>query len=168
VSRFPKPSFAIAAEMAAYSFDTSALVKRHVAEPGSMWVRTLTKVKAPAPIFIGRITAVEMFSAITRRQHGNSLSAAQAGAILGHFRRHLTQRYGVLELTPALLTNAMQLARTHRLRAYDAVQLAAALEVDRLRQAAGLGAVTLVSADRQLNAAAAAEGLSVEDPNTHP
>jgi hypothetical protein len=154
--------------MAAYFFDTSALVKRHASEQGSTWVRSLTRVKAPAPIFIGRITAVELVSAITRRQHGGSLSAAQAGAILGHSRRHLTQRYGVLELTPTLLTNAMQLARTHRLRAYDAVQLAAALEVDRLRRAAGLGSVTLVSADHQLNTAAAAEGLSVEDPNTHP
>lgn len=154
--------------MAAYFFDTSALVKRHIHEQASTWVCSLTRPRAPASIFISRITAVEMVSAITRRQHGNSLSAAQAGAILGHFRRHLTRRYGVLELSVPLFVAAMQLARTHRLRAYDAVQLAAALEVDRLRRAASLGPVTLVSADRELNIAAAAEGLSVEDPNTHP
>jgi predicted nucleic acid-binding protein len=150
-----------------YLVDTSALVKRHVNETGSKWVRSLTRPNTPAPLFIGHITAVEVFSAITRRQRGGILSSAQAAAILGHFRRHLTQRYNVLELTPSLITAAMSMARTHGLRAYDAVQLTAALEVNRQRQAFGLQAVTLVSADQELNAAAWAEGLTVEDPNSH-
>jgi hypothetical protein len=34
--------------------------------------------------------------------------------------------------------------------------------------AAGTGTITLVSADQELNAAARAEGLSVEDPNLRP
>ena len=40
--------------------------------------------------------------------------------------------------------------------------------VHRRQQAAGFGPVTLVSADRDLNAAAVAEGLTVENPNAHP
>jgi hypothetical protein len=36
------------------------------------------------------------------------------------------------------------------------------------RQEAGFGPVTLVSADRDLNDAAIAEGLTLDDPNTHP
>lgn len=154
--------------MAAYFLDTSALVKRHVRETGSAWVQSLTRAKAPHAIYVGRITAVEITSAITRRQRGGSLTTAQAGAILGHFRRHLTHRYHVLELTPALLGNAMNLARNHGVRAYDAVQLAAAMEVDRLHQSAGFGPVTFVSADQELNAAASSERLHVEDPNLHP
>ena len=51
--------------------------------------------------------------------------------------------------------------------AYDAVQLAAALEVGRLHQAVGLGSVTLISADGELNIAATVEGLRVDDPNAH-
>ena len=154
--------------MATFFLDTSALVKRHVAEPGSAWVRYLTKAKAAHTLFIARITAVEVFAAITRRQRGGSLSAPQAGAILGHFRRHLAQRYIIVEVTPPLVTDAMLSARTHGLRAYDAVQLTAALEANRIYQTAGLGPVTLVSADQELNAAAVAEGLAVEDPNAHP
>ena len=73
-----------------------------------------------------------------------------------------------LELTPSLVTAAMLVARKHGLRAYDAVQLTAALEVNRKRQAMGLPAVTLISADQDLNAAAIAEGIAVDDPNTHP
>jgi uncharacterized protein len=153
--------------MADYFFDTSALVKRHVKETGSRWVRSLVHTKAGHRIYIARITAVEITSAITRRQHNGDLSAAQAGAILGHFRRHLIHRYRVIELTLALFDNAMLTARKHRLRAYDAVQLAVALDVHRLQEAAGLGPVALVSADRDLNAAATAEGLAVDDPNTH-
>jgi predicted nucleic acid-binding protein len=153
--------------MADYFFDTSALVKRHVTEAGSVWVKSLVRAKAEHTLYIARITAVEVTSAITRRQHSGDLSPAQAGAILGHFRRHLLQRYRVIELTPALFNNAMVVARKHRLRAYDAVQLAVALEVQRLQQNAGLGPVVLVSSDRDLNAAAMAKGLSFENPATH-
>ena len=155
------------AEMAVYLFDTSALVKRHVREPGSAWVRSLTIARAAHTIYIARITAVEVYAAISRRQRVGSLSPAQAGAILGHFRRHLTHRYLILELTPSLSANAMHLARTRGLRAYDAVQLAAALEVNRLYQSAGLGPAVLLSSDQELNAAAVTEGLSVDDPAAH-
>jgi predicted nucleic acid-binding protein len=154
--------------MADYFLDTSALVKRHVREAGSAWVRSLTRPKAGHDLYIARITAVEVFSAITRRQAGGNLSSAQAGAILGHFRRHLAQRYNILELTPHLFTEAMFVARKHRLRAYDAVQLTVALEVDRRNRNAGFGPVMLLSADRDLNTAARAEGLAVDDPTTHP
>jgi hypothetical protein len=34
--------------------------------------------------------------------------------------------------------------------------------------AAGLSAVIFISADTELNAAAMAEGLTIEDPNSHP
>jgi predicted nucleic acid-binding protein len=154
--------------MAVYFFDSSALVKRHVSESGSAWVRSLTRAKAAHTPYIARITAVEITFAITRRQRGGSLSPAQAGAILAHFRRNLTQRYLILEITPSLLADAMLSARAHGLRAYDAVQPAAALEVNRIYQTGGRGPVTLVSADQDLNAAATAEGLAVDDPSMHP
>jgi predicted nucleic acid-binding protein len=154
--------------MADYFFDTSALVKRHVKETGSAWVRSLVRARSKHRVYLARITAVEVYSAITRRQHTGDLSPAQAGAILGHFRRHLAQRYRVIELTPSLFADAMLAARTHRLRAYDAVQLAVALEVHRLHQDAGQATVTLISADRDLNTAATAEGLAVDDPSMHP
>lgn len=153
--------------MADYFFDTSALIKRHVKESGTPWVKSLVGAKAGHAIYIARITTVEVTSAITRRQHLGDLSAAQAAAILGHFRRHLSQRYRVVELTPDLFRNAMLTARKYRLRAYDAVQLAVALEVRQIHQETGGGPVTVVSADRDLNAAATAEGFVVEDPATH-
>jgi predicted nucleic acid-binding protein len=153
--------------MADYFFDTSALVKRHVDEAGSRWVKSVVHAKAGHRLFIARITAVEVTSAITRRQYMGDLSTAQAGAILGHFRRHLAERYRIIELTLALFDDAMLQARKHQLRAYDAVQLAAALEIRRQRDEAGFGAVLLVSADQALNDAALAEGMGVDNPRSH-
>jgi predicted nucleic acid-binding protein len=74
----------------------------------------------------------------------------------------------MLEITPALLAEAERLAEVHGLRAYDAVQLAAAADLQRERLANGLSRPTLISADQELNAAAMAEGIAEDDPNSHP
>ncbi|MCI0389524.1 MAG: hypothetical protein MOB07_12275 [Acidobacteria bacterium] len=60
------------------------------------------------------------------------------------------------------------LAELHRLRGYDAVQLATALLVKAGMTASGIGPLTLISADNELNQAAQAEGLLTDDPNLHP
>jgi hypothetical protein len=62
-----------------------------------------------------------------------------------------------------LVGYAASLARRHALRGYDAVQLAAALEIH-----SRAPSLTLLSADADLNAAATAEGLAADDPNLHP
>jgi hypothetical protein len=62
----------------------------------------------------------------------------------------------------------MRLANTHALRAYDAVQLSAALEINQKEQDAGFAPVTLISADWALNTAATAERMAVGDPNSDP
>ena len=58
------------------------------------------------------------------------------------------------------------MAETYALRGYDAVQLAAVLEVNTIRLNLGLSALIFVSADGDLNTAATAERLSVENPNS--
>jgi uncharacterized protein len=150
----------------AYFVDSSALVKRYVRETGTAWVRGITRRRSSTDIFIALITAVEVTSAIARRR-GVTLTAAQASSLISRFRKHLAGRYFPSQITPALVRDAMTLANRHQLRAYDAVQLAAALDVYRDWSANRFGAFVLVSADKNLNAAAQAEGLTVEDPNLH-
>ena len=150
-----------------YFLDSSALVKRYVIETGTGWVRRLTRHNPSTVIYIAHITTVEVTCAIARRRKGRTLTAAKASSLLCRFRQHLAGRYVVIEVTPALLDDAARLGNAHSLRAYDAVQLAVALEVNRSHQAGGSGPVTLVSGDRHLNDAAAAEGLPVDDPNLH-
>jgi predicted nucleic acid-binding protein len=154
--------------MSGYIVDSSALIKRYVQEDGTTWVRRLTRRSVGNPIYLARITTVEVTAAVARRRKGKTLSSAKASSILHRFRKHLAGRYTVIELTLRLFSEAMRLANTHALRAYDAVQLAAALEISQQRQDAGFGPVTLVSADQDLNTAATAEGLTVDDPHAHP
>jgi uncharacterized protein len=157
----------VAATYAAYFADSSALVKRYVQETGTSWVRRLTRRSPSTVIYIAHITAVEVTSAVARRRKGRTLTVAKASSILHRFRQHLAGRYTIIEITPALFNEAMRLANTHALRAYDAVQLAAALEINQKEQDAGFAPVTLISADQALNDGATTEGLTVEDPSTH-
>lgn len=150
--------------MAAYFFDSSALVKRYAQETGTAWVRTIA---ARNYVFLARITHVEVIAAIERRKRTGTLTATDAAAALANFRAHLSTEYAMVDISRLLLDQAADLAEMHGLRAYDAVQLAAALHVQNERQAFGMPAIILVSADLALNAAATAEGLTVEDPNTH-
>jgi uncharacterized protein len=153
---------------AAYFVDSSALVKRYVLETGTAWVRRITRQNHSTVIYIVHITAVEVTCAVARRRKGKSLTPRRASSILHRFRQHRAGRYVVIEVTPDLVNDAMRLGNTHSVRAYDAVQLAAALEVNRSHEADGFGSVTLISADQALNQAATDEGLAVDDPCSHP
>ena len=153
--------------MAVYFFDSSALVKRYAQETGSEWILALTEPAAGHFLYIARITAVEMVSALTRRQRGGSVSEIDAATAMAAFRYDLSHQYRVIEITPTVITRAMELAETHGLRGYDAVQLAAALIVQKMRETLGLSALELVSADGDLNHAAATEDLTVDNPNSH-
>jgi predicted nucleic acid-binding protein len=148
-------------------FDSSGLVKGYVAEIGSAWVSGLIDPSSGHVIHVARITGVELVAAITRRRRGGGVSAAAAAVALADFRADFTGRFRLTEVTEALVTEAMRLAETYALRGYDAVQLAAAVQTNTESLLAGVP-FTLVSADAELNAAALAEGLAVEDPNTHP
>jgi len=149
--------------VAAYFLDSSAVMKRYVQETGTVWVRALTASGTGNFFYLARITDVEVTAALARRRGQPGLSVVQAVAALRQFRWDFGQDYRVVEITIALLQRAAHLADTHALRGYDAVQLAVALDVHARDQA-----LVLVSADAELNAAATAEGLRVEDPNTHP
>jgi predicted nucleic acid-binding protein len=152
----------------AFFFDSSGIVKRYVNEIGTPWVLSLVAPAAGNRIYVARITGVEVVSAVSRRQRSGSLPASEATIVLTQFRHDFAAEYRVVAITAPLLTLAMILAETHALRGYDAVQLSAALILNSRRLAQGLPALTLVSSDAELNAAATVEGLMVEDPVSHP
>jgi uncharacterized protein len=149
--------------MAVYFLDTSAIVKRYVSEIGTAWVQALTSPTAGHVHCIARIARPETVAAITRRERGGHIAPANAATALADFDLDFAQQYLIIAMSDALIDHAALLARNHGLRGYDAVQLAAALEVW-----AQIPTTVLISADGDLNAAAAAEGMAVDDPNAHP
>lgn len=154
--------------MAAYYFDSSALVKYYVNEVGSNWVETIIDAHPPNEIVVAQITGVEVIAALARRALSGMASAAAASTAIQAFRSDFQAKYTVLSLTPQLFEEAMNLAELHRLRGYDAMQLAVAVDFETEMTASGVGPLTLISADNDLNQAAQAEGLLTDDPNQHP
>jgi len=149
--------------VAVYFLDTSAVVKRYVLEPGTAWVQALTDPAAGNVHCIARITRPESVAAITRRERGGHIAPLDAATALRDFDQDFAQQYLIVGMSDALIDHAAVLARTYALRGYDAVQLAAALEVW-----AQIPTTILISGDGDLNAAAIAEGMPVDDPNSHP
>ncbi|MDQ2798930.1 MAG: type II toxin-antitoxin system VapC family toxin [Armatimonadota bacterium] len=153
--------------MAIYFLDSSAVVKRYVPETGSAWVKAITDSAAGNLLYVARITGAEVISAVTRRQRRGQITVPDAAVALTAFRRDFPPAFLVIEVAASVVARAMDLAECHGLRGYDAVHLAAALELRDQCRLAGLPEPVFVAADNQLNAAALAEGLAVDDPNNH-
>jgi uncharacterized protein len=153
--------------MAVYFLDSSALVKRYVREPGSSHVLQLVDPTINL-VVVAAITAVEVVSALTRQARSGYIGTADLAVVLSSFRSDFADEYQIVEIRSPVIERAMRLAEIHALRGYDAVQLAAVLTIHKERLAVGQPLLTFVSADGELNRAAVAEGLPVDDPNGHP
>jgi len=149
--------------VAAFFLDTSTVLKRYVQETGTAWVQALAAPTVRHSLFVVRIALAETVAAITRRERGGSITPQDAATAVADFQLDFARQYRVVEVSAGLVAQAATLARRHALRGYDAVQLVAALEIH-----ATDSSLTLLSADAELNTAATAEGLAVEDPNSHP
>jgi hypothetical protein len=154
--------------MATYFLDTSALVKRYVAEVGSAWVTALSDPSAGNVCQIAAATQVELLAALYRRVRIGSLPLVQAQRLEQQFRHELATHFQVIGLNTAIVADAMRLVAALPLRAYDALQLATALYLHTLGQPLGLPAPTFLSSDQSLNQAALSQGLPCDDPNAHP
>ncbi len=153
--------------MSVFFCDSSAVVKCYVAETGSSWMDSLIDPASGNAIYIVRVLGVEVISAITRRANRGAISATDAVQARQGALQDFASSFQIIEVTPALVTRAISLVETYKLRGYDAVQLAAAIEIKDRMLALGLPAPTFVSADNALNTAAAFEGLLIENPNNH-
>src|SRR5687768_16914635 len=102
--------------MTAYYFDTSALVKRYIAEAGSAWVRQATDPANRNALYTSRLTGPELIAAVVRRARGANVPAADLQASLAAFRLDWQAEYRPVEITIALVERAMALAEQHGLR----------------------------------------------------
>lgn len=144
--------------MADYFFDSSALLKRYLAENGSD--RVLDIVGGGRPIAVSRLAAVEVVSACVRRCKARDIDPQDLDRISEAAEDDFRELFQVVEVTQAIMMRSIDIVRKHALRAADAIHLASAL-----RDATADGSKpVLVSSDLELNAAARSEGLTVLDP----
>jgi uncharacterized protein len=146
--------------LALYFLDTSALVKLYVQEPGTDRLLPLVGDQPENRFAILTLSAVEVRSAIRRRQRDGDIAAEAAGAILDSLSSHLETRFIRQAINDTVIDTALGILDRHALRAYDAVQLAGCLVLC----AVAAAAFTFVCSDRRLLEAARLEQLMVFDP----
>ena len=121
-----------------YRCDSSGLVKRHVDEIGSAWVRAIVDPASANIVSIADITRAEVTSAFARRTREGVITLNFSSAI----RCELTTRCSWLP--PVSSINNQSLI------------------------AHGLPPLVFVTADDRLIAATRGEAVTAENPNLHP
>jgi uncharacterized protein len=144
-------------------FDTSAISKHYHPEAGTAKVNALLAV-AGAVQMVSRQTAVEFHSALAKKVRTGQLTATEFHRLTRRFRGDLAgRRLRVVRPLVAHFHTAERLVRriglTQNLRTLDAIQLAVALRLNDPARP-----VTFVCADQALCSVAAAEGLTVINP----
>jgi len=133
-------------------FDTSALIKRYVDEPGRPEVLRLLRKNQ---CVVSAVLPVEVRSALRRRVGEKTLDAKRVPGIL---KRLAADRgyWTIIEVSREVLATAESLSGAHPLRALDAIHVASAkLFADRLASQT----FTFVSADSRQTEVAEALGI---------
>jgi predicted nucleic acid-binding protein len=151
-----------------YFFDSSALVKAYVKEQGSAFVAAIADPNSPDDVFVSRLTGVEVMSTLARRHKDHSLNEARYAQAVQALTADWKNSFRVLEFTVAVGDTSMRFSRKYALKGAGCAQLATAWEANQVWLQLQLPALTFVSADDELNAAAPGEGFTLENPNTRP
>ena len=159
--------------MSVFFMDTSALIKRYTPkEAGSRWTYTQCRPEARNIIFISQATLVEAVAAFCRKARDPNpvqrITEAERDTMIKLCRENAREQYNLVTVGASLYTKAGNLCRVHQLRAYDAIQLACALLINKRLISSGQPVPIFVSADDRLLNIARAEGFGVENPNNYP
>ena len=144
-------------------FDSSALIKSLINEPGSepvkAFITKMTVNHSAGVIFsTASITYAEVMAALAAMRRGKEITQSQFERAVREFK----EKWNGFSLSPqtdSLTLKAGSLGLDYKLKGCDAYQIAAALEVK---------ADLLVSSDNDLNTAASKNALPVWNPMTEP
>ncbi len=155
--------------MSQFFCDTSAIVKRYFPETGSIWLNNLVDPIAGNIVILAEITLAETAATFAAKHRASGgITLPQRNAALGLWLRHCVLEYALVAINRQIIERAVMLTQNYRLRGYDAVQLAAALEANAALTTSSLSPLTFIAADNDLLNAANSEGLAVDNPNLHP
>ena len=89
--------------MGHYYLDSSALVKRYVAEVGTEWVIDLCTADAGHTVYTIRISGAEIIAALFLRARAGTLAAPDAQAVATQLKADFRDRYQIVEATEQLV-----------------------------------------------------------------
>jgi hypothetical protein len=135
-------------------FDTSALIKRYVFEPGTRNVNEL--FESAKGIMISSLTKIETHSTLRRLFNVKILSGEDYKRLEANFM-HDFKNFTILSFNPGIEEKAIELIAKYQLKTLDSIRLASCLSCrSEVR--------SFIVSDGRLGLAAEAEGLEVIDP----
>jgi uncharacterized protein len=144
-----------------FYLDTSAIVKLYVREPGTDSMLRLASAIPAHQLLVLSIAAVEVRSAVRRRERIGDIDTADAVAVLEQFTEHLASTLVRQSISDRTVDLSLRLVDGHGLKAYDALQLAGALAI---AETSTGHPPTFVCSDAALLRAAKAERIPILDP----
>jgi predicted nucleic acid-binding protein len=150
-----------------FYFDSSALAKRYIKEKGSdIVVRIFSDVGVEymRALMIGLAEVVSIF---VRKKNGGIISPDLFRLSLLLFKQEILENLHSkkLDADSILISRAIPLIEKHSINATDACVLRSTLDIAAFEKDRG-NEVSLVTADKRLDAAAKAEGLHTINPET--
>lgn len=124
-----------------YFFDTSALIKRYVDEPGSDTVDRIFELAGI--IYIAQITLIESIATLRRLLHEKILNREQFHYLKNEIITDMAY-FTVIPLNPSVENICLDILSDHQLKTLDSIQLASACVVKSKTDA-------LVLADKKLD-----------------
>ncbi|RJQ42086.1 MAG: PIN domain-containing protein [Gaiellales bacterium] len=144
-----------------FFLDSSALVKRYIAEAGSDMVSSLFAGKQM--LAVSWLALPETLAAITRRAKGSAMSAEDLLRVKTQLALDW-QRFLVVYVAGEPVSRVEALIARHGLRGADSIHLSTALWLGQTTNTP----INFVAADSELIAAADAERLQTINPQVHP
>lgn len=141
---------------------TEALVRRYdTDEPGAARVQALCRPDQGNTLLTLDLTPVEVASAFARKVREQRFDERRRDALWRQFVAHRRRQYQTVRLVAWVHSRAQQLLFAHPLRAYDALQLAAALHIAGTVPQSAMD-LRFCTADPAQATAANDEGLAVD------
>jgi len=146
-----------------FFLDSNVIIKYYVEEPGSDWVRLL--VDEPDNLcLICEITVVEVAAALSQLRRSSHFGRNRMLTTFARFQEDIhTGLFLSRALGAEVLELAAEIALSHPIKGYDALQVAAAVTAEALSNFE----VVFVSGDKQALRAAQLEAMETDTPFAH-
>ncbi len=144
-----------------YFFDSSALVKRYINEPGREKVNLL--IGSASLVAVSRLAYPEILSALTRRRSTLNLTDKEFVILIEAFKTDWEQ-LAIFDMDNETMQYVDGVISQHHLRGADSIHLSTAIWLKKHINAE----ITFVTSDRELLSAARKERHQTLDPQEFP
>lgn len=135
-------------------FDTSALIKRYIDEPGTSLIENI--FRESDSIFVSAISEIEAHSTFKRLLVEKAVSPSDYLVLKEEFGMDF-RHFNVIPMDDPVIENAKKMIENHRLKTLDSIQLGSALSlIDEID--------AFICSDEKLIRAAKKEGFETVNP----